>query len=137
LNYLLDTNVCIAVINGKSPRMETKVLQALKTGDELMVSSVSAFELWYGVEKSERRSANAQRLMSFLADYVIALSFDEEDARAAGTIRVELESTGRRIGEYDLLIASQALRHGMTLVTANVKEFGRVKNLSWEDWSRG
>ena len=137
MNYLLDTNVCIAVINGKSPRMETKVLQALKTGDELMVSSVSAFELWYGVEKSERRSANAQRLMSFLADYVIALSFDEEDARAAGTIRVELESTGRRIGEYDLLIASQALRHGMTLVTANVKEFGRVKNLSWEDWSRG
>jgi tRNA(fMet)-specific endonuclease VapC len=137
LNYLLDTNVCIAVINGKSPRMETKVLQALKTGDELMVSSVSAFELWYGVEKSERRSANAQRLMSFLADYVVALSFDEEDARAAGTIRVELESTGRRIGEYDTLIAGQALRHGMTLVTANVKEFGRVKNLSWEDWSRG
>jgi tRNA(fMet)-specific endonuclease VapC len=136
LRYLLDTNVCIAVINGKSPRIESKVLQALKAGDELMVSSVTAFELWYGVEKSERRPANAQRLLSFLANYVVALPFDEEDARGAGTIRAELESAGKRIGEYDLLIAGQTLRHGMTLVTANAKEFGRVKNLSWEDWSR-
>ena len=43
---------------------------------------------------------------------------------------------GRPIGQYDLLIAGQALRHKMTLVTANVKEFGRIKDLSWEDWSK-
>jgi len=136
LKYLLDTNVCIAVINGKSPLVETRVLQAVKTGSELMVSSVTTFELWYGVEKSEKRSANVQRLLSFLADYVTVLGFDGEDARSAGKIRVELESAGRRIGEYDLLVAGQALRYNMMLVTANAKEFGRVKNLSWEDWSR-
>jgi tRNA(fMet)-specific endonuclease VapC len=137
LNYLLDTNVCIAVINGKSPRVETRVLQALKTGAELMASSVTTFELWYGVEKSERKSANTQRLLSFLGDYVTVLAFDREDARAAGKIRVELEAIGRPIGEYDLLIAAQALCHNLTFVTANAREFGRVKNLAWEDWSRG
>jgi tRNA(fMet)-specific endonuclease VapC len=135
LKYLLDTNVCVAVINGKSPRVETKVLQELKAGAALLTSSVSAFELWYGVEKSERKSANAQRLLSFFADFVTILAFDQEDARVAGKTRMELESIGRPIGEYDLLIAGQALRHKMTLVTANAREFGRIKALSWEDWS--
>ena len=136
MKYLLDTNVCVATINGRSPSVETRVLKELKSGAELLISSVTAFELWYGVEKSERKVANRQRLLSFFADYVKILAFDEEDARASGRIRAELDAPGRRIGEYDLLIAGQALRHQMTLVTANLREFGRVKNLSWEDWSR-
>jgi tRNA(fMet)-specific endonuclease VapC len=136
LKFLLDTNICIAAINGKSPRVDTGVLEALEAGGELLVSSVTAFELWYGVEKSERKSANAQRLLSFLAAYVNVLGFEQEDGRIAGEVRAELESLGRRIGEYDLLIAGQALRHKLTLVTSNPKEFGRVKGLVWEDWSK-
>lgn len=136
MSYLLDTNVCIAVINGKSPSVERKVLQAIRASAELMVSSVSTFELWYGVEKSEKKSSNAQRLLSFLADYVTVLTFDGEDARVAGKIRMDLESIGRPVGQYDLLIAGQALRHKMTLVTANITEFGRIKTLLWEDWSK-
>jgi predicted nucleic acid-binding protein len=41
-----------------------------------------------------------------------------------------------QIGAYDLLIACQAVRHKMTLVTANSKEFGRVQELDWEDWAK-
>jgi len=136
LNYLLDTNVCIALLNENSPRTEARVMRELKAGSQLSVSSVSVFELWYGMEKSARRESNIRKLSAFLLNWVNTLAFDAEDARVAGRIRVELESIGRRIGEYDTLIAGQALRHGMTLVTANVKEFGRVKNLSWEDWSK-
>jgi tRNA(fMet)-specific endonuclease VapC len=47
-----------------------------------------------------------------------------------------MEGAGRPIGAYDLLIAGQAFRHRITLVTANVREFSRVKGLSWEDWGR-
>ena len=137
MNYLLDTNVCIALLNENSSRTEARVMSELKAGSQLSVSSVSAFELWYGMEKSARRESNIRKLSAFLLNWVNTLAFDAEDARVAGRIRVELESIGRRIGEYDTLIAGQALRHSMTLVTANVKEFGRVKNLSWEDWSRG
>ena len=111
-------------------------MSELKAGSQLSVPSVSVFELWYGMEKSARRESNIRKLSAFLLNWVNTLAFDAEDARVAGRIRVELESIGRRIGEYDTLIAGQALRHGMTLVTANVKEFGRVKNLSWEDWSK-
>jgi tRNA(fMet)-specific endonuclease VapC len=135
LNYLLDTNVCIALLNENSPRIEARVMSELKAGSQLSVSSVSIFELWYGMEKSARRESNIRKLSAFLLDWVNTLAFDGEDARVAGRIRVELESIGRRIGEYDTLIAGQALRHNMTLVTANAREFGCVKNLSREDWS--
>jgi tRNA(fMet)-specific endonuclease VapC len=61
--------------------------------------------------------------------------FDEEDARAAGIIRAELEAVGKPIGAYDVLLDGQARRHGATLVTSNGKEFARVSGLKWEDWA--
>jgi tRNA(fMet)-specific endonuclease VapC len=64
------------------------------------------------------------------------LSFDEEDAQAAGELRASLENAGRPIGKYALLIAGQALRRSLTLVTANASEFRRVKGLNWEDWGK-
>jgi len=115
--------------------MEARVIKELNDGSRLAVSSVSAFELWYGVAKSLRTESNTRKLTTFLANWVNLLDFDEEDARVAGRLRAELESLGRPIGQYDLLIAGQALRHKMTLVTANALEFGRIKGLSWEDWS--
>jgi tRNA(fMet)-specific endonuclease VapC len=136
LRYLLDTNVCIAVINGKSPHIEARLVKEIKADAQMFVSSVSAFELWYGVAKSMRQPANAQRLTRFFANQMTHLPFDDEDARAAGEIRADLENVGRPVGQYDLLIAGQALRHKMTLVTANVREFSRIKTLAWEDWSR-
>jgi len=63
-------------------------------------------------------------------------TFDDEDAQSAGAIRAALEVRGKPIGAYDLLIAGQALARKFTLVTANVKEFARVKGLVWQDWSK-
>ncbi len=57
-------------------------------------------------------------------------------ARAAGTLRAQLEAEGRPIGAYDVLIAGQALRRKLTLVTANVSEFRRVKGLVWQNWAK-
>ncbi len=45
------------------------------------------------------------------------------------------EAAGTPIGRYDMLISARALRSGATLVTANVKEFSRVRDLAWQDWS--
>ncbi len=136
MNYLLDTNVCIALLNETSPQIEARVLKELRANSLLSVSSVSAFELWYGVAKSARRQSNAQKLTAFLGSWVNILFFENEDARIAGELRAEMDSIGRPIGQYDLLIAGQAVRHKMTLVTANVREFGRIKTLAQEDWSK-
>ena len=101
-----------------------------------MIPTVAAFELWYGVAKSARPEANAMRVDTFFAGPVGLLAFEEEDARSAGRVRAALEAAGKPIGAYDLLIAGQALRHKLTLVTANTKELRRVKGLVWEDWAK-
>lgn len=134
--YLLDTNACIALIKGEPGNVRARFESALEDGDDLFVSSIVAFEFWYGVAKSSRFEMNNQRLSAFLAASIQIIPFDEEDAKVAGAQRAALESTGRPIGAYDLLIAGQALRHGWTLVTANVAEFARIKGLEWQDWSK-
>jgi len=137
LNYLLDTNACIALIKGKPVSVRNRFQEVVEAGEQVSVSTVALFELRYGVEKSEHREANQSRLQAFLAGPITLVGFDEEDARTAGTIRAALEKVGRPIGAYDLLIAGQAVSNKLTLVTANSKEFGRVKGLVWEDWAKG
>jgi tRNA(fMet)-specific endonuclease VapC len=136
LRYLLDTNACVGLIHQRPAELRVRFDLARAAGGEMLVSAVAAFELWYGVANSSRPEANARRLQVFFAGPVALLPFEEEDARSAGRIRANLESAGKFIGAYDLLIAGQAIRHNMILITANVREFGRVTGLTWEDWSR-
>jgi tRNA(fMet)-specific endonuclease VapC len=137
MGYLLDTNACIALINRTSEPVRKRFSKAVESGEPLWVASVSLYELWYGVAKSVQTEANTLRLKMFLGGPVRVLEFREEDARCAGEIRNGLEPIGRPIGTYDLLIAGQALSRKLTLVTANTKEFARVKSLVWEDWGKG
>jgi len=136
VSYLLDTNACIAVINDKPSAVRLRLQEVLDRDAEVLVSTVVAFELWYGVAKSTHQEANARRLETFFAGPVSLLPLEEEDAKAAGRVRAAMESAGKPIGAYDLLIAGQALHRKMTLVTANAREFGRIKGLAWEDWAK-
>ena len=136
MNYLLDTNACVALINGKPLSVRQRFRTTVAAGGKVFVSSIVAFELWYGVTKSSQPEANRQRLGAFLAGPLALLAFDDEDSQAAGAIRAELEACGKPIGAYDLLIAGQALHRKFTLVTANIREFARIKGLAWQDWSK-
>ena len=135
MTYLLDTNACIALINGTPKEVRRRFQRAINKDATMLVSSVVAFELWYGVAKSQRKEANTQRLEAFLAGPLEWTPFDDEDAQAAGRVRAALEIAGKPIGAYDILIAAQARRRGATLVTSNGGEFDRVTGLKWEDWA--
>jgi tRNA(fMet)-specific endonuclease VapC len=135
--YLLDTNACIALINAASASVRARLEEAIDADQKVLVSAIVDFELWYGVGKSTRSESNARLVEKFLAGPVSLLAFDFEDAKVAGRVRASLEVAGKPIGAYDVLIAAQALRHKLTLVTANVREFGRIKDLKWEDWAKG
>lgn len=136
MDYLLDTNACIALINEEPPAVRGRMQKATAAGGRVLVSSIAVFELWYGVGKSTKQEFNRKRLETFLAGPVLVLPFEDADARVAGSVRAALESRGKPIGAYDLLMAAQALRHQLTLVTANVSEFSRVKGLAWQDWAK-
>ena len=89
----------------------------------------------YGFAKSERRDHNDRLLEKFLGLGIDILPFETEDARHAGDIRAYLEKRGAPIGPYDVLIAAQARRRGLTLITANVGEFERVPGLIVVHWA--
>ncbi len=133
--YLMDTHACIALINGSEVHVRRRFQRAVARKSVILLSSIVAFELWYGVTKSQRQDSNTQRLEAFFAGPLEWTLFDEDDARTAGTVRAELEAVGKPIGAYDVLLAGQARRRGATLVTSNAKEFARVPGLKWEDWA--
>lgn len=132
---MLDTNACIAIINGRPAAVRERLQAAIGHGDAIAVPSVVVLELWYGAGKSQRQAQNAERLGIFLAGTIDVLDFDDDDARVAGMVRARMEAAGTPIGAYDLLIAAQALRRQWRLVTANVGEFSRVEGLDFEDWA--
>ena len=133
MNYLLDTNICVLLIRQKSPPVLARLLQHPIT--DIGLSAVTVAELQYGVQKSSQPAQNQQALDQFLLPLTI-LPFDDTDAIAYGTIRADLEAQGLPIGSFDMLIAAQALKHNLTLVTNNVREFARVAGLTIEDWTK-
>lgn len=123
-------------MNGAPASVRSQFEKAVRAESQVCISSIVAFELWYGTAKSARVAVNTQRLEALLASSVVALPFEHEDSRAAASIRATLEASGGPIGAYDYLIAGQALARQLTLVTTNVSEFSRVKGLSWQDWAK-
>ena len=129
--YLLDTNICIYIINN-SP---LKVVQHIKTLNphQIKLSAISLAELEYGVSKSRHRDQNRQALVHFASAFDI-LAFTDRDAEVYGLLRAALERKGRIIGPYDLEIAAQAVSRKLTLVSNNTAEFSRIPNLKLENW---
>ena len=127
---LLDTNICIHVINARPPAVLERFRQH-RMG-EIGVCSVVAAELAYGVAKSGS-TRNRQALEMFLAPLVI-LPFDEAALWVYGDLRAELERRGTPIGSLDTMIAAHAISQHSTLVTNNTREFARVPGLALENW---
>jgi len=132
----LDTNVAIALLNGRPPQVRTHFDAARDAAIPIGLSSIAYHELMYGAAVSTRRRANEEKIALFIASGRIALlPFDEADAGEAADIRAYLRRQGTPIGPYDVLIAAQARRAGTMLVTANIGEFARVPGLQIRDWS--
>jgi tRNA(fMet)-specific endonuclease VapC len=128
---LLDTNICIYLINARP----TKVLahfQQYRLG-EIGLCSIVAAELTYGVAKSQS-ARNRAALEMFLAHLDI-LPFDERAIWVYGELRAELERLGQPIGALDTMIAAHALSSDAILVTNNTREFSRVAGLRLENWT--
>ncbi|MCX8092452.1 MAG: type II toxin-antitoxin system VapC family toxin [Verrucomicrobiae bacterium] len=130
MTYLLDTDTCIGVLRHR-PGMVQRLSRLVPT--DCAVSMVTVYELLCGVEKAQDPIRERQKVERFVSA-IIELPFDRVSANAAAKIRADLERQGQSIGPYDLLIAGQALANGLTLVTTNVGEFQRIKELKLESW---
>lgn len=129
--YLLDTNICIYIINKRPDSVIEKVKQFKPS--QIKLSAISVGELEYGVSKSKLREKNRTALIDFLSGFDI-IPFDDIDAEVYGLIRADLERKGQIIGSYDMQIAAQAISKGLILVTNNTGEFSRIDTLKIENW---
>ncbi len=131
MNYLLDTNTCIYIINRKPASVVKKIRS--KQPEQVAISSITVAELEYGVARSRFPERNRAALTEFLVPFTI-LDFDQAAASLYGVIRASLEQLGKPIGPMDLLLAAQARALQLVLVTNNLKEFQRVEGLHLENW---
>jgi tRNA(fMet)-specific endonuclease VapC len=132
MRYLLDTNIVSDLVRNPQGNIAQHIR---KVGEPRVCTSIIvAAELRYGAAKK-----NSARLSAQLETVLGALEVLPLDAPADsiyGSLRTELERTGKPIGANDLLIATQALALGYTIVTDSEKEFARVPNLRRQNWLR-
>jgi tRNA(fMet)-specific endonuclease VapC len=131
LTYLLDSNVCIRLINNSSLAVTSRL--ASQQPEDILISTITQLELYYGAYRSAQQERNLEILQRFFSQFTI-IPLEPEAARIAGRIRAELAAIGMLIGPYDMQIAAIAMANNLILVTHNTKEFSRVDGLQIEDW---
>jgi tRNA(fMet)-specific endonuclease VapC len=129
MRFLLDSNAMIELLNTPVGPLAERVRRHRPA--DIGLSSIVAFELYYGAHNSQRQIENLTRLDNLRLE---VLAFDLEDARHAGEIRSILKNAGIPIVAYDTLIAGQARARGLVLISHNLREFQRVPNLRVESW---
>jgi len=131
--YMLDTDICSYIMK-RSNAAVLKRLQKTPVSD-VCISAITKSELLFGVELSPRRQQDESALNAFLS-YVEVLDFPDQASFHYAKIRADLKSGGTMIGANDLFIAAHSRSLGLTLVTDNVREFGRIQKLTIENWTR-
>ena len=129
--YLPDTNTCISLLRQKQPDLIARWRSTNVT--DITLCSIVVYELRHGAESSSDPRREHAKLDLFLAPFS-SLPFDDVCGAKCAEIRRALERKGETIGPHDLQIAAVALRHDLTLVTHNTREFGRISALRLEDW---
>ena len=131
MTYLLDTNICIYLLNNRYPQLNQKL--ASMELDEVVLSSIVVSELRYGAENSSRKEENHETLNFFLSAFEV-LDYNSKAADAYGRVRSSLKVAGTPIGAVDTFIAAHAVSENLTLVTNNVNQFEHVPDLKLENW---
>lgn len=130
LRYLLDTNICIFTIKNRPESVRVRFTEEV---GRMAISTVTAMELMYGVERSQQVAHNRKVTEGFI-NRLTVLDYDHKAAAHTAQIRAELARLGKPIGPYDQMIAAHARSRGFVLVTNNTREFERVPGLMIEDW---
>jgi tRNA(fMet)-specific endonuclease VapC len=133
MGLLIDPSVLIEAERG---RLDLAAHVRGRVGEQVFVSVVKVSEMLFGAQRARdsasrhRRIAVAEALLSRFK----VLDLDVSVARLHAQVKAELAARGTPVGPHDLWLAATCLAHGLTMVTANVREFRRVPGLGVENW---
>ena len=132
---MLDTDTCIFLMRGGFKKLKARV-QSVPLQQQVM-SAVTFAELAYGVQAAStaKRKQN-QITLDSLVLHLAVLDWPQDAAKHYAVIRADLKKRGAQLGAADLMIAAHAQAIDAIVVTNNVKDFGRVKGLEIENWTK-
>jgi predicted nucleic acid-binding protein len=125
---LVDTSTFVAV---ERQRASLEALTTTMPGEAIALAAITASELLAGVYQADtpsrrlRREAFVEQILTTLP----VIPFDLRTARVYARLGDELRRSGQPIGTHDLQIAATAIAGGFTVLTANLRDFGRVPGL--------
>lgn len=128
--FLLDTDIVIYNMKGNAS-VQKNLRQHIN--DSISISVITLMELYYGARKSKKVPANLAKI-KLLEQSIEAIPVGLESTEIFGLLKAQLEKTGNRLDDFDLIIASCALAHNLTLVTNNTKHFQRIDGLKLVNW---
>jgi tRNA(fMet)-specific endonuclease VapC len=136
MGVLIDAGVLIEAERG---RLDLASRVTDRPDEEAFVSVITASELLHGVHRAAQADQRARRaaFVEGLLQRLPVLDVDLATARAHARTWADLAAAGERIGPHDLWLAATCIAHGLTLITANVREFARVPGLRLESWRDG
>jgi tRNA(fMet)-specific endonuclease VapC len=127
--FLLDTNICIDFIDGRSANAERRVRENFIKG--LNVSIVTVGELLIGSKASDDPEGDRIKVERFLS----IITVHDFDRKAADVYAEIARTISVKRSSFDRLIAAHALSLGLILVTNNQKHFADVPGLKVENWT--
>jgi tRNA(fMet)-specific endonuclease VapC len=130
--YLIDTDTLIYALKG-IPEVVARFED--RASSPMAISVISYGELVYGAEKSAHRIENLARARRIGEIYPI-VDVTPATMEVFGSLKASLEDEGKKLDDFDLIIASTALTLNYRLVTNNERHFRRVPGLEVENWSR-
>ena len=141
MDYLLDTNHCIYLINGldkkisRRSEVENKVIEKVQSiQSDIFISEVTLGELFFGAANSARREYNFQRI-ELLKQAIIPLAIDEDIWRCFGDTKAIMKRQGRSVTDLDLLIACTANVCGLILISNDADFNGLPDYFHRENWA--
>ena len=130
--YLLDTDTIIFSLKGDASVQKNLLLHI---NDPIKTSVITLMELYYGAYKSQKVTGNLAKIKT-LEQSMEIITPGLESAEVFGMLKSQLEKTGSRLDDFDLIIAACALSHNLTLVTNNEKHFQRIEGLKLANWTK-
>lgn len=134
MGLLIDASILIEHERG---RLDVESRVRAKEDETFFLSVVTASELLHGVHRAVDEGVRARRsaFVEAIFESFPMLPIDLSTARAHARLWANLAAAGRPIGPHDQWLAAACLAHGLTLATANVREFERVEGLEVENWA--
>ena len=127
----LDTDLLVSILRGKNEAR--KIVAELDEEAKGATTSINAFEIFFGANKSERKDENIREATKLLKRLIV-FPLDLSSSRRAAEISARLVAKGEIIDFRDAMIAGIAIENNLTLVTRNNSHFKRIKDLKLELW---